>query len=118
MIHGVNNSLTCQYLILNDSTLAVENKCCYNKKNLLNFVWEKEDEDKRVVKPELFSKLPFSDMYQKKPARSLFGAWSFPLVHIQFTPSEEPKEFIKLFFKEVRPWKNAILHGPTSWSMV
>ena len=30
----------------------------------------------------------------KKYAHSLFGAWSFLLVHIGFTPSEGPKGFV------------------------
>ena len=32
--------------------------------------------------------------YKKKnPGHSLFGAWSFFLVHIRFTPNEGPKAF-------------------------
>jgi hypothetical protein len=41
-------------------------------------------------------------------AHSPFGAWSFLLVHIQFTPSEGPKCFTNCLFKKLD-------HG--SWTM-
>ena len=63
----------------------------------------------------------------KKSAHSLIDAWSFLLIHIRFTPSKRPKDFVNWFFKksdheswtmEIGPWKNIIFHGPISWSMV
>ena len=35
----------------------------------------------------------------KKSTHPLLGAWSF-LVHIRFTPSEGPKDFVNWFFKK------------------
>ena len=56
-----------------------------------------------------FSKEPFLGMYIRKLAHSLFGAWSYFLVHIRFTPSKEPKDFVCCcFFKKS-------YHG--SWTM-
>ena len=37
------------------------------------------------------------DIYLKKSPHSLFGAWSFLLVHIRFTPSEGAKGFVNWF---------------------
>ena len=54
----------------------------------------KTKEDKRIVKLDFFSKLPFLGIYQKRSPHSFFGAWSFLLVHIWFTPSERPKGFV------------------------
>ena len=36
------------------------------------------------------SKISFLGIYQKKSAHSFFGAWSFFLIHIWFTPSRNP----------------------------
>jgi hypothetical protein len=70
-------------------------------KLVMNFFGGREDEDKRMVKLFftflflfLFLKLPFLDIYKIKSARSLFGAWSFLFIHIQFTPNEGPKDFV------------------------
>jgi hypothetical protein len=56
----------------------------------------KTREDEIMVKPDFF--LPknyhFGAYIKKNPAHSLFGAWSFLLVHIWFTPREEPKGFV------------------------
>ena len=59
-------------------------------------------------------------MYIKKLTHSLFGAWLFLLVHIQFTPSEGPKTFKTNFLRsptmEVGPWTRTIEKGPLPWS--
>ena len=74
-----------------------------------------------------FQKCPFWAYIFQKLAHSLFGAWSFFMVHIRCTPSEGPKAFKFCFFKEVGQWKldhelrllkKALFHGPTSWSIV
>jgi len=104
-------------------------KYCYNKILMVFLFWGREDEDKRRRKngqtSNFFSELPFLDIYYKKSAHSLYGAWSFLFVHIQFTPSEGPKGFVNCFFfyKKIRPWKldhekRPSFHGPTSWSML
>ena len=56
----------------------------------------KTKEDKRMVGLDFFSKLcPFGVYINKKnPTHLLFGAWSFLLVHIWFTPSEGSKGFV------------------------
>ena len=43
-----------------------------------------------------FQKCPFWTYFKKKSAHSLFGAWSLFLVHIRFTPSEGPKDFVNM----------------------
>jgi len=55
----------------------------------------KAKEVKRVIKIYfiLFLNFPFW-AYIKKNSTFTFGAWSFLLVHIQFTPSEGPKSFV------------------------
>ena len=58
---------------------------------LMNFFGGGEDEDKRMVKLEFcffLSTLPCLGIYMYKINTFTFGAWSFLLVHIQFTPSE------------------------------
>jgi hypothetical protein len=73
--------------------------CCYNKILMIFFVEEekmKTREGKRMVKLKF---LFFSSLFKtaimghvlKNPTHSLFGAWSFLLVHIWFTHSEGPK---------------------------
>ena len=55
----------------------------------------KTREDKRImVKLESFSKLSVLGHILKKISTFTFGAWSFLLVHIRFTPDEEPKGFV------------------------
>ena len=44
--------------------------------------WGKEGENKRMIKLELFSKLPFLDIYFKINKHVHFGAWSSLLTHI------------------------------------
>ena len=46
----------------------------------------------------LLQNCPF-DHVLKKQAHSFFGAWSFLLVHIRFTPSEGIKGFVSCFFQ-------------------
>ena len=62
----------------------------------------KTRENKRMVKLEFFffSKLAFFGHILKKSTLSLFGAWSFLLDHVQFTPSEGAKGFVNSFFKK------------------
>ena len=51
--------------------------------------------DQRMVKLDFFSfKTILFGHILKMSTRSLFGAWSFLLVHIRFTPSEGPKGFV------------------------
>ena len=54
----------------------------------------KTREDKIMVKLEkkTFKSNLFGHMLKK--THSLFGAWSFLLVHVQFTPCEWPKRFV------------------------
>jgi hypothetical protein len=63
---------------------------------------------------------PFWAYIKKKSAHSLFGARSFFLVHIRFTPSKGPKAFKTNFLRsrtmEVGPWTQTIEKGPLPWS--
>jgi hypothetical protein len=45
-------------------------------------------------------KIAFLGHILKISTHSLFGAWSFLLVHIWFTPSEGPKSFVNWSFKK------------------
>ena len=60
---------------------------------------EGENNRKQKENPREWFKLIFFQYYcfcayiKKKSTRSLFGPWSFLLIHIQFTPSEGPKAF-------------------------
>ena len=54
----------------------------------------KTREDKRMIKLEYFFKISIFEHILKKLAHLFFGAWSFFLVHIQFTPNEGPKGFV------------------------
>jgi hypothetical protein len=67
-------------------------KNCYYNKLIMNFFGGREDEDKIMVKRDFFSKLPiFGHILEgKNSTHSLFGPWSFLLIHIRFTPSEGP----------------------------
>ena len=75
-------------------------KCCYNKKNYKFFFWQREDEDKsmvkRMVKFELFfiPKLSFWAYIYIYINTFTFWCMVIPMVHIQFTPSERPKGFV------------------------
>ena len=94
----------------------ITKKYCYNE-ILVNVLWGREDEAKRrqrngqtwfffLLKTALFGHI------LKESAHSLFGAWSFLLVHIRFTPSERPEDFVKRFFWEIGPWKLDHQVGP------
>jgi hypothetical protein len=68
----------------------------------VNFLWGgKDDEDKRRQKTDqtwiLFKLLYFGHIL-KKIAHLLFGAWSLLLLHIWFTPSEGPTDFVDWIF--------------------
>jgi hypothetical protein len=55
----------------------------------------KTKEDKGMVKLDFFSfKITLFKHISHKSTHSIFGAWSFFLVHINFTPSEGPKVLI------------------------
>jgi hypothetical protein len=54
----------------------------------------KTREDKKMVKLDFFFQNYLYGHISKKSTHSLFGAWSFLLVHIWFTPSEGCKIFI------------------------
>jgi hypothetical protein len=74
-------------------------KCCYNN-NFNEFIGEemmRTRDDKRMVKIDFFSKLPFLEHILKKITHSHFGAWSFLLIHIWFTHGEGPKGFVNCF---------------------
>jgi hypothetical protein len=58
----------------------------------------KTRESKGMVRLEYFQNCLFWAYIEKKSAHSLFGAWSFLLVHIQFTPSERPIGSVNFFF--------------------
>jgi len=47
-----------------------------------------------IVYFTLLKTIIFEHIYEKKSTHSLFGAWSFLLIHIHFTPSEGPKDFV------------------------
>jgi hypothetical protein len=76
----------------------VENYC-YNNSFMIFFFRGREDKDKRRQENGqtwilfLFKTALFGHML-KKSAHSFFGAWSFLLVHVWFTPSEGPKGFV------------------------
>ena len=69
----------------------------------------------------IYIQLPFSWIFQKKSTHSLFGAWSFFLVHIRFTPCEGPKAFKTNLLRSwtmnsdhwQRPPCMVRLHGPS-----
>ena len=81
--------------------------------------WKQEDktsQDKKVnwmVQLKLFSIVLLLNIYSKKSTHLLFGAWSFLLVHIWFTPSEGPKGFVNWFFKKLDhgSWTIKLEHG-------
>ena len=92
----------------------------YYNKNLTILLGEekmKTSEDKRMVKLEFFFKTASFGHILKKSAQLFFDAWSLLWVHVRFTLSEGPKNFV-IFFKEVIPWDKTTFHGLTTWSMV
>jgi hypothetical protein len=65
----------------------------------MKFLWGREDEekrkeDRRTIEFDFF----FFEHILKISAHSLFGAWSFFLIRIWFTPSEGSKGFVNWFF--------------------
>ena len=61
-----------------------------------------------------FFKIALLKHILKKISTFTFGAWSFHLDYIQFTPSEGLKGFKKSDHQVCGPWKKTIFHGPTS----
>ena len=87
-------------------------KCCHYK--FWIYIWKekmKTREDKRMVKLEFFKTTIFGHIL-KKWAHSLFGAWSFLLVHIQYTPSENSKGFVNWICLGIGAWKLDQWIGP------
>ena len=83
------------------------------------FFWGREDEDKRKQEDgQTWNTSPPNGMFWtciKNKIRTLtFGARSFLLVSIVFTPSEGPKGFVNWFSEKSDHKKKAIFHGP--WS--
>ena len=87
----------------------------------------KTGKDKRMVKLDFsfLFKSAFLGRILEKSAHSLFGAWSFLLIHIWFTPSEGSQGFVNWFLRksdhgswttksdpEKRPSSMVRLHGP------
>ena len=102
-------------------------KKCYHNKILMEFFRGREDEDKRQQENGqiwfilfYFFKITFLGRVLKQPTHSLLGAWSFLLVHIWFTPSEEPKGFVIDFLRygtmELGPWSRTMEKGRPPWS--
>lgn len=96
---------------------------------LMNFFWRSGDVDKRLVKllkNKFHPQLSFFLDVCFKISILTYGAWSFRLIQIGFTPSEGPNNFVVFIFKmdhgcwtiESEHKKNTIFHGPMSWSMV
>ena len=69
---------------------------CYNK-ILMIFFWEKKMNTREVKRWSnlifFFESVLFGHIL-KNSAHSLFGAWSYLLVHIWFTPSEGQEGFV------------------------
>ena len=102
-------------------------KCCYDRIcDEFFYGGEKEIKtrgDQRMAKLlNFFSRLSFLDICWNKRAQSLFGAWPFLLVHIRFTPSERPKDFVNWLLKKLDhgswtmetshlPWSDFMVHG-------
>jgi hypothetical protein len=76
-------------------------KYCYNN-ILMNFLG-RERKQRRQEKGQT---CPFWAYIWKKSIHSLFGAWSFLLVHIWFTPSEDKLDH------GIMPYSMVWLHGP------
>ena len=90
----------------------------------------REDEDKRKTRKcsnfFFFFKIVLFWHILEKSSQWLFSAWSFPLIHIWFTPSEGPKGFVNDFVmksdhgswamksdhgKGLLSWSNFMVHG-------
>ena len=94
-------------------------KCCYNK-ILMKFLLRSEEKWNGQTWCFLFSfqYCPFW-AYIKKKAHPLFGAWSFLLICIRFTPSEGPKGFINWYSRnrtmKVGIWSQTMAKGKPPW---
>jgi hypothetical protein len=64
-----------------------------------NFFGGREDEDKRTVQLEFLLKTALSKHVLKNSVRSLFGAWSFLLVHIGLHLVRGPKALQIVFLR-------------------
>ena len=108
-------------------------KCCYNKFSNEIYLGKekvKTREDERMRQTFFFwVEVVLFGHILKKMAHSLFGARSLLMVHIGLTPSEGPKDFVKLFFKKSYHGRWTIksdgrkrslslvqLYGPHLWS--
>ena len=98
-------------------------------KRFVSNIFDTFNKKGRQVKPKrrqengqtwFFLKIVLSGHVLKKSAPSLFGASSFFLVHIWFTPNEGPKAFNTNFLRsqtmEVGPWTRTIDKGHLPWS--
>ena len=81
-------------------------KCCYIKKIKNSFLekrrWKQEKtrewSNLDFIFYFIFQNYLFWTGIKKISTHSFFGVWSFLLVHIRFTPSEGPKDFINWLF--------------------
>ena len=81
-------------------------KCCYDE-IIMNFFGGEEKmktrEDESMFKLDFIylfiysQNFPFWAYIFKKSTHLFLGAWSFLLVHMWFTPSEEPQGFVIFF---------------------
>ena len=82
----------------------------------------KTREDNKIVKLEFLelSNYPLWAYLKKKINTFTFDAWPFMLLHIWFTPSEGPKDFVNRFFKksDCGFWTIKSDHGKRPSSMV
>ena len=83
----------------------------YYNKVLMNFYLKNEDKRRLKNGRTWFFLQSFLGHKSKKSTQSLFGAWSFLVVQIWFTPSESPKRLCRF----LRNWIMGV--GPSSWTM-
>jgi hypothetical protein len=115
------------------SALVEKGKGPWQRNNVkITFAWNifqgKEDNDKRRQENGqtwiFFSKIALFEHTLKNSTHPLLSAWSILSVHIRFTPSEEPKNFINWLFetmdigpssrtmqKNHLPWSGFTVHG-------
>ena len=86
-------------------------KCCYNDSSIIFILfwgeggggerrWRKEKTNKwSNFFSFFFETTIFGHILKNNQHIHFLGAWSFLLVHIQFTPSEGPKGFVNWFFE-------------------
>ena len=70
-------------------------------------------EDERTVNLECLKTALFGHILKKIGTFTFFGAWSFLLIHIQFTLGERPKSFVDRFLKKLNHNKkpSSMVHG-------